>query len=199
MERKEKREKSSQIPTRIHFGLTATMSIDEEMIFCLVHEIVDDIFTNCEEEAATSPSVSAPASHDMKYYRDEDDEAFVIAQSIPQVDVTDVVAGPSANKRRRRRLGVSSGAHDQIVLLRNNLEYVTEDRDRLRRKYDELELVVRQLRARECNLEEEISRYMRIIRSQRTSKNDGGVTTSSVKMDLLGPSGDSVTTMQNEQ
>merc|ERR1711934_1324926 len=152
VERKEKREKSSQIPTR----------------------------------------------HDMKYYRDEDDEAFVIAQSIPQVDVTDVVAGPSANKRRRR-LGVSSGAHDQIVLLRNNLEYVTEDRDRLRRKYDELELVVRQLRARECNLEEEISRYMRIIRSQRTSKNDGGDMTSSVKMDLLGPSGDSVTTMQNEQ
>ena len=77
---------------------------------------------------------------------------------------------------------------------------MTEDRDRLRRKCDELELVVRQLRARECDLEEEMSRYMRIIRSQRAArKNDWGVTTSAVKMDLPGPSGDSGTTMQNEQ
>ena len=76
---------------------------------------------------------------------------------------------------------------------------MTEDRDRLRRHCDGLELVVRQLRARECDLEEEISRYMRIIRSQRASKKDWGVTTSAVKMDLPGPSGDSMATMQNEQ
>ena len=76
---------------------------------------------------------------------------------------------------------------------------MTEDRDRLRRKCDGLELVVRQLRARECDLEEEISRYMRIIRSQRASKKDWGATTSAVKMDLAGPSGYSVATMQNEQ
>ena len=73
---------------------------------------------------------------------------------------------------------------------------MTEDRDRLRRKCEELELVVRQLRARECDLEEEISRYMRIIRSQRARKNDWGVTTSAVK--IKSP-GDSTTTMQNEQ
>lgn len=95
------------------------MSTDEEMIFCLVHEIVDDIFANCEKDASASSTVSA-ISHDTKSYEDEDDEASVIAESIPQVDLTDMVAGPSANKRRR--LGVSSGAHDQIILLR----YVSE-------------------------------------------------------------------------
>ena len=94
------------------------MSVAEEMIFCLVHEIVDDIFANGKEEASASSATSA-ISYDMKNgNEDEDDDAFVTAVSTPEVDVGDMVAGPSANKRRRRRLGVSSGAHDQIVLLR---------------------------------------------------------------------------------
>ena len=76
---------------------------------------------------------------------------------------------------------------------------MTEDRDRLRRRCDELEAVVRQLRVRECDLEEEISRYMRIIRSQRARKNDWGVAASAAKLDIPGPSGDSGTAMQNEQ
>ena len=92
------------------------MSVAEEMIFCLVHEIVDDIFANGKEEASAS-SATLAISSDMKN-SNEDDDAFVTGVSTPEVDVGDMVAGPSANKRRRRRLGVSSGAHDQIVLLR---------------------------------------------------------------------------------
>ena len=98
------------------------MSIAEEMIFCLVHEIVDDIFADGEEEAPASalPAVSAVVRpQDTK--KDEDDEASAMAESTPEVDVADAaVYGPPASKRPRRgrRLGVSSGAHDQIVLLR---------------------------------------------------------------------------------
>ena len=73
---------------------------------------------------------------------------------------------------------------------------MTEDRDRLRRKCAELELVVRQLRARECDLEEETSRYMRIIRSLRASS---AASSTAAKVYLAGPSGDSGTSMQNEQ
>ena len=73
---------------------------------------------------------------------------------------------------------------------------MTEDRDRLRRKCAELELVVRQLRARECDLEEETSRYMRIIRSLRASS----ASSTAAKVYLAaGPSGDDGTSMQNEQ
>ena len=79
---------------------------------------------------------------------------------------------------------------------------MTEDRDRLRRKCAELELIVRQLRARECDLEEETSRYMRIIRSLRARGDDnrGATASTAVKVYLAaGPSGDSGTSMQNEQ
>ena len=82
---------------------------------------------------------------------------------------------------------------------------MTEDRDRLRRKCAELELVVRQLRARECDLEEETSRYMRIIRSLRAKGNDNrgaaaATASTAAKVYLAaGPSGDSGTSMQNEQ
>ena len=78
---------------------------------------------------------------------------------------------------------------------------MTEDRDRLRRKCAELELLVRQLRARECDLEEETTRYMRIIRSLRARGNDnrGATASTAAKVYLAGPSGDSGTSMQNEQ
>ena len=49
---------------------------------------------------------------------------------------------------------------------RSNLEYVTEERDRFRRKCEELERIVIQLRARECDLEEEMTRQKRFIRYQ---------------------------------
>ena len=78
---------------------------------------------------------------------------------------------------------------------------MTEDRDRLRRKCAELGLLVRQLRARECDLEEETSRYMRIIRSLKGRGNDnrGATASTAAKVYLAGPSGDSGTSMQNEQ
>ena len=51
------------------------MSIAEEMIFCLVHEIVDDIFADGEEAPASAlPAVSAVVRpQDTK--KEEDDEA----------------------------------------------------------------------------------------------------------------------------
>ena len=80
---------------------------------------------------------------------------------------------------------------------------MTEDRDRLRRKCAELELLVRQLRARECDLEEASTRDMRIIRALRArgDVNRGAAATASAatKVYLAGPSGDSGTSMQNEQ
>ena len=95
----------------------------------------------------------------------------------------------------------SNRARALFPAFRNNLEYVTEDRDRLRRKCAELELLVRQLRARECDLEEETTRYMRIIRSLRARGNDnrGATASTAAKVYLAGPSGDGGTSMQNEQ
>ena len=99
----------------------------------------------------------------------------------------------------------SNRARALFPAFRNNLEYVTEDRDRLRRKCAELELLVRQLRARECDLEEETTRYMRIIRSLRARGNEdnrgaaAATASTAAKVYLAGPSGDSGTSMQNEQ
>ena len=91
----------------------------------------------------------------------------------------------------------SNRARALFPAFRNNLEYVTEDRDRLRRKCAELELLVRQLRARECDLEEETTRYMRIIRSLRASS---AASSTAAKVYLAaGPSGDGGSSMQNEQ
>ena len=99
-----------------HRGENVTMTTAEDMIFCLVHEIVDDVFANGEEEVSASPAESA-ICHERKNGED-DAEVSVTADSTPEIDLADIVAGPSASKRPRRRLGVSSGAHDQIVLLR---------------------------------------------------------------------------------
>lgn len=178
------------------------MSIDEEIIYCLVHEIVDDVFKDPGEITTTSCTDSAAGCgvrQDTKGFEvhEGDPGAALDTADFMQsaAQVSEMASGPSINKRRRR-LGVNSGAHDQIMLLRSNLEYVTEERDRFRRKCEELERIVIQLRAKECDLEEEMTRQKRFIRYKMAN---APTTTGGATKELIGPSDDSATVaMQNE-
>jgi hypothetical protein len=88
----------------------------EEMVYLLLHEVVDDIFT-----PAPTISDAANVSSGREVIDDaEEEEESVICELMPDLSTLSsapfVVPVPSMPKRRR--LGVSSGAHDQIMLLR---------------------------------------------------------------------------------
>ena len=100
------------------------MSIDEEIIYCLVHEIVDDVFKDPGEITTTSCTDSAAGcgvrqgTKGFEVHEGDPGAALDTADFMPSAaQVSGMSSGPSINKRRRR-LGVNSGAHDQIMLLR---------------------------------------------------------------------------------
>ena len=120
----------------------------EEMIVLMLHEIIDDCFDNEKKNPKTNPDNSAIFEHDKDILKDSptnDCELFMIP-------------------KKRRRLGVNPGAHEQILRLQNTLNYVTQEKDQWRLKCLNLERKIAQIQENEEALEDEISQKCRLIR-----------------------------------
>jgi len=162
----------------------------EEMCYLTLHELVDALFEpvarqvsneRChsldedeeDEEAPPlpdSPPLVSPLPRSSYASPLEAQRESQASHSLAQTNqaLTRTMMPPPAPKRRR--LGVSAGAHDQIILLRASLARMVEERDAAKRQCRLLEDKVAKKDRRMASLEDEITHLQRALRFHRSRR-----------------------------
>ncbi len=114
-----------------------SLSAIDEVASLLIHELIDDIFQH-EVEVDTKGTKPQPES-----LKDDADAPLppipTMAPLLSDLDATRSNSGLTPMSKRRR-LGVNPGAHDQILRLRDTLQYVTKERDEWRNRCKDMQV-----------------------------------------------------------
>ena len=140
------------------------MNPSEELCYLVVHGLIDDIFPSFQPEPEIAPEVIPD--------KEEIDREILppIPKSPPKLIPVRVAIGGGIRipiPAKRRRLGVNSGAHDQIVNLQGTLRYVTEEREFYREKCLELEQKLKRISKEKSSLENDLDQMANQIRQNK--------------------------------
>jgi len=108
----------------------------EEVCYLLLHEIIDDIFE--EDEGPRMGQHHGPREEELLLAPlTSDSPPWLSPTTRPASAKTAAVRAtesPLSSVCKRRRLGVSSGAHEQILLFKASLDRAVQERDEARDK-----------------------------------------------------------------